>query len=58
MICPGCGRDELHKLCPAYGTPYYMSGTVFTKDMEMQWLEKIAAEKSEKAKPITPEIQQ
>lgn len=23
--CPGCGRPELHKMCPAWGTPHYMS---------------------------------
>ena len=25
-LCPGCQHPELHKMCPAYGTPYYMSG--------------------------------
>ncbi len=25
-VCPGCGRNEVHKLCPAWGTPYYMTG--------------------------------
>lgn len=33
-VCPGCGRDEFHKFCPAWGTKYYMSGTYFTKEME------------------------
>jgi hypothetical protein len=23
-VCKGCGRKEIHKLCPAYGTPIYM----------------------------------
>ena len=34
QTCPGCGRNELHKMCPAHGTPYYMSGEVFTEEME------------------------
>ena len=25
--CPGCQREELHVSCPAYGTPFYMTGT-------------------------------
>jgi hypothetical protein len=32
--CPGCQRRELHKFCPAYGTPYYMSGIPYTKELE------------------------
>lgn len=32
--CPGCGRNELHKMCPAYGTEHYMSGHLFTLEME------------------------
>ncbi len=28
--CPGCQRDEIHKMCPAYGTPYYMSGIPYS----------------------------
>jgi hypothetical protein len=24
--CPGCQREGLHKMCPAWGTIYYMSG--------------------------------
>ena len=36
-VCPGCGRKELHKMCPAHGTPYYMSGVLFTKEMEEKW---------------------
>jgi hypothetical protein len=30
--CPGCGRSELHKACPAHGTPYYMSGAPLPDD--------------------------
>lgn len=37
--CPGCGRNELHKQCPAHGTPYYMSGQVFTPELEKQYKE-------------------
>lgn len=33
-ICPGCQRKEMHKMCPAYGTPWYMSGKKFTKKIE------------------------
>lgn len=32
--CPGCQRHELHKMCPAHGTPFYMSGLDFTKEVE------------------------
>lgn len=32
--CPGCQRPELHKMCPAYGTSYYMTGKPYTKEME------------------------
>lgn len=28
--CVGCGRNEIHKHCPAHGTKYYMSGKKFT----------------------------
>lgn len=24
-ICPGCGKSEIHKMCPAHGTPVYMN---------------------------------
>jgi len=33
-VCRGCQRKEMHKLCPAFGTPYYMSGTAFTEEIE------------------------
>jgi hypothetical protein len=33
-LCPGCQRPEMHKMCPAYGTEYYMSGKPFTKEIE------------------------
>ena len=33
-FCVGCGRYELHKMCPAHGTKYYMSGKLFTAEME------------------------
>lgn len=38
--CPGCGRMELHKMCPAHGTPFYMSGIPFSKETEQtySWL--------------------
>lgn len=35
-VCPGCGRPETHKMCPAWGTEYYMSGKLFTKELEEQ----------------------
>ena len=35
-VCPGCGRPELHKMCPAWGTEYYMSGKLFTQELEEQ----------------------
>lgn len=40
--CDGCGREleEPHKMCPAHGTEYYMSGKVFTEDMEKELKEK------------------
>ena len=34
MKCGGCQRPELHKMCPAYGTPFYMSGIPFTELIE------------------------
>lgn len=34
MKCRGCQREELHKMCPAHGTLYYMSGKEFTPEME------------------------
>ena len=37
--CPGCQREELHKMCPAYGTPFYMTGILFTKELEEQYKE-------------------
>lgn len=33
-VCRGCQRKEMHKFCPAFGTPYYMSGTAFTEEIE------------------------
>jgi hypothetical protein len=36
-VCAGCQRPELHKLCPAWGTPKYMSGELFTKEMEVEY---------------------
>ena len=35
--CPGCQRPEIHKLCPAWGTPLYMSGKLFTADDEKKY---------------------
>lgn len=35
--CPGCGRPELHKTCPAWGTPKYMSGELFTEEDEKKY---------------------
>lgn len=32
--CPGCQREELHKMCPAFGTPFYMSGKLYTEEDE------------------------
>ena len=40
LTCPGCGRQEVHKMCPAHGTKYYMSGKVFTEEMEKELKEK------------------
>ena len=33
-LCLGCGRPENHKPCPAYGTPFYMSGIPYTEAIE------------------------
>ena len=37
--CPGCQRtlEEPHKMCPAWGTDYYMSGRLFTEEAERVW---------------------
>lgn len=32
--CLGCGRNELHKHCPAYGTEFYCSGINYTEEIE------------------------
>lgn len=44
-VCAGCGRPEIHKMCPAWGTDYYMSGKLFTPELELEW-----AERREKAR--------
>ncbi len=36
-FCPGCGRPDMHKLCPAWGTPKYMTGELFTKEDEVTY---------------------
>lgn len=38
-VCRGCGRPEMHKMCPAWGTPFYMSGKLFTAELEAEWKE-------------------
>ena len=37
--CAGCQREEIHKMCPAFGTPLYMSGNLFTKEDEEKYKE-------------------
>lgn len=32
--CPGCKRYEIHKMCPAYGTAFYISDYPFTPAIE------------------------
>lgn len=39
FVCRGCGRPELHKFCPAWGTPKFMTGEVFTKEDEVKYKE-------------------
>lgn len=34
MKCAGCGREELHKMCPAYGTIFYMSDIPYLPEIE------------------------
>ena len=31
--CPGCQRNDLHKMCPAHGTPFYMSGIPYPEKL-------------------------
>jgi hypothetical protein len=31
--CPGCQRAELHFMCPAYDTHFYMSGIPYTENV-------------------------
>lgn len=31
--CIGCGRNEIHKMCPAHGTPFYMSGIPYPEKL-------------------------
>jgi len=33
-LCDGCQRPEVHKKCPAHGTPFYMSGIPYPKEIE------------------------
>jgi ribA/ribD-fused uncharacterized protein len=54
-VCPGCGRPEIHKMCPAWGTEYYMSGKLFTKELEEQTREQRQAA-LERAKGYTDEL--
>lgn len=35
--CPGCGRPEIHKMCPAWGTSKYMTGELFTQEDEIKY---------------------
>jgi hypothetical protein len=35
--CPGCGRPEQHKMCPAWGTPVYMTGELLTPELEEKY---------------------
>jgi hypothetical protein len=35
FVCPGCQRNEVHKMCPACHTPFYMSGVAFTPEIEV-----------------------
>lgn len=51
-MCPGCGRNEIHKACPAHGTPYYMSGKPFTVEVELQYLRKNLANMKETLRDI------
>lgn len=32
--CRGCQREDLHKMCPTYGTPFYMSELPYTEKIE------------------------
>jgi hypothetical protein len=31
--CPGCGREDMHLMCPAFGTPFYMSGIPYLVEL-------------------------
>ena len=33
-VCDGCMRIAMHKMCPAHGTPFYMTGVPFTEEVE------------------------
>lgn len=43
--CPGCQRPELHKMCPAWNTPYYMTGTPFTEEVEKEYYKELNLKK-------------
>jgi hypothetical protein len=47
VLCPGCLRHDIHKKCPAHGTPFYMSGIPFTEKMEYYYQTAIAHEASQ-----------
>ena len=31
--CVGCQRNDIHFMCPAYGTHFYMSGVPYTEQI-------------------------
>lgn len=39
--CPGCRRVATHKVCPAHGTPFYMSGVPFTFDIAFLYWKRV-----------------
>ena len=59
-VCPGCHRPELHKMCPAWGTPIFMTGKLFTAEDEVKYAEmreKAIEESRQKGKENPEELQ-
>jgi hypothetical protein len=59
VVCAGCGLPEVHKMCPAHGTPVYMDldHPAWGNKLAIEYLQEIERLKAELAmwKPMTPE---
>lgn len=49
-VCEGCMRQAMHKMCPAHGTPFYMTGVPFTEEVERLYNKKKSEENFDEQK--------